>query len=374
MLKTVLTCRPSILTSSIPTCVATFSTKPSKYLEHFQTLGLPVDATKHQVRSKYIDMVKLHHPDTSHTPTDIFMRIDTAYRELQNKFAEDKLREESMVGEYGLYYDENKYKEEEEEYEHPDINHTAPQHRQYLSHDGIGAGNPFQRARQHKAYRVSQVKNAIQEYKIEALTREEDQPVTSLVAREKKAIKKQVVKQHMDRLVEDLIQESISKGEFDNLPLAGKPLPERVEYDPYSDFTTLKMNQIMVEGGFAPEWVMLHKDIANQSEKIRGELRLKWKGLGPLPQSKDNWEKIVKKLADSHVKMLNKDIDKFNLIVPVFTKQMFHFNIKLESEKVLQENCDEEVEEIKAKVIDNDHGKKDSFLSEFIKNIFYFVK
>jgi len=39
-----------------------------------------------------------------------------------------------MVGEYGLYYDKHKMTQEEEEDddEHPDIRHTAPQHRQYL--------------------------------------------------------------------------------------------------------------------------------------------------------------------------------------------------------------------------------------------------
>ena len=39
-----------------------------------------------------------------------------------------------MVGEYGLYYDKHKMtsQEEEEETEHPDIRHVAPQHRQYL--------------------------------------------------------------------------------------------------------------------------------------------------------------------------------------------------------------------------------------------------
>ena len=42
-------------------------------------------------------------------------------------------REEEMVGEYGLYYDKHKMtQEEEEDDEHPDIRHTAPQHRQYL--------------------------------------------------------------------------------------------------------------------------------------------------------------------------------------------------------------------------------------------------
>ena len=38
-----------------------------------------------------------------------------------------------MVGEYGLYYDKEKFVEDDEEDpEHPDIRHTAPQHRQYL--------------------------------------------------------------------------------------------------------------------------------------------------------------------------------------------------------------------------------------------------
>ena len=43
--------------------------------------------------------------------------------------------EESLVGEYGLYYDKERmqqHTEEEEDKEHPDIQHVAPQHRQYL--------------------------------------------------------------------------------------------------------------------------------------------------------------------------------------------------------------------------------------------------
>ena len=41
--------------------------------------------------------------------------------------------EEQSVGEYGLYYDNTRGDEEEEEdREHPDIRHTAPQHRQFL--------------------------------------------------------------------------------------------------------------------------------------------------------------------------------------------------------------------------------------------------
>ena len=51
----------------------------------------------------------------------------------------------------------------------------------------------------------------------------------------------------IDRLVEDLISESIAAGEFENLKGAGEPLPERREFNPHGDPTTNKMNEILVE-------------------------------------------------------------------------------------------------------------------------------
>ena len=51
----------------------------------------------------------------------------------------------------------------------------------------------------------------------------------------------------IDRLVEDLISESIAAGEFENLKGAGEPLPERMDFNPHSDPTTNKMNEILVE-------------------------------------------------------------------------------------------------------------------------------
>ena len=53
-------------------------------------------------------------------------------------------------------------------------------------------------------------------------------------------------KKQMERLVEDLIQEGMANGAFDNLAGAGKPLPERPsDFNPYMDFTTHKINQVL---------------------------------------------------------------------------------------------------------------------------------
>ena len=66
--------------------------KLSKYSQHFLTLDLPETASKSSVRQKYIELVKLHHPDTNNQQTDDFNKIDFAYKELMKKFQEDKLR------------------------------------------------------------------------------------------------------------------------------------------------------------------------------------------------------------------------------------------------------------------------------------------
>merc|ERR550532_1586245 len=106
-----------------------------------------------------------------------------------------------MVGEYGLYYDKNKMtsqEEEEEETEHPDIRHVAPQHRQFLDNP-FGYGPPSQRQRQTEKYRVLKANEAVYEHRVGRLTAQyEDR----LVTRERNTVKKQQTRnQYEDRLV-----------------------------------------------------------------------------------------------------------------------------------------------------------------------------
>merc|ERR1719410_1738136 len=274
--------------------------KQSRYQEHFATLGLGEEASRSSVRQRYIELVKQHHPDTSSDGGETFSRIDHAYKTLMKKFQEDKLREEQMVGEYGLYYDKDKMtrdQEEEGEEEHPDIRHTAPQHRQYLDNP-FGYGSPAQREKQAVKYRAFRAAEAVHEHRVGKLTAQyEDR----LVTRERNTVRRQQTRNQIDRLVEDLIVESMANGEFDNLGGAGKPLPNRVDYNPYTDFTTHKINQILVETGFSPEWVQLQKDIRQEKEKLRGEMTRVRQSLGPapLPPAKQEvWTSFCERLRD----------------------------------------------------------------------------
>ena len=80
------------------------------YARCYRLLELDNDSNQDLVRSQYIKLAKIHHPDSGQAASvKRFHRIDQAYRELTKKFAEDKRKEEECVGEYGLYYDPAKH-------------------------------------------------------------------------------------------------------------------------------------------------------------------------------------------------------------------------------------------------------------------------
>ena len=178
----------------------------------------------------------------------------------------------------------------------------------------------------------------------------------------------------------------MSKGEFDNLPLAGKPLPVKVDYNPYSDFTTHKMNEILVEGGFAPEWVTLQKEIRDRIEEIKKKLTKERRRLGAGPLNEKNkvsWDMFCEDFEEKWVKQLNNDIKRFNLLVPpaMFNKQMFLFDLKKEAAKVLENGCEiiipEDKRELRSneicdsKINKNENGSK---LLDILKQLFIRVK
>jgi DnaJ family protein C protein 28 len=224
-----------------------------------------------------------------------------------------------------------------------DINHTAPQHRQYLSNEGFGFGSPAQRQSQHQKYRALKASENVTQHTIDKLSKEhEKENQLATVDREKgRRARRQATKNTLERLAEDLIAESMAKGDFDNLSGAGKPLPERVIYNPYEDFTTHKMNQILADGGFAPEWIMLKKDIDKMIENLGQDLDkhclryLKKANNANEAECKRAWTQICDQtFRDNEIILINKTIDNYNLRVPMMKSQKFHINLDRELEKV----------------------------------------
>lgn len=284
-------------------------------------LGVEPNSDQNTVRRAYLDLVKKVHPDSHHPDANAekFQEVDECFKFLMEKFAK---------GRRNIELDPN------EDVQVFDIQHTAPQHRQFLSYGGFGIGSPYQREKQYQQIRAMKAQENVLEHRLQ-----------KSAASEKDLIKKgggTFFKRHaiktkygFDRVVEDLIQEAMGKGDFQNLSGIGKPLKSHQEHNPYVDFTTHKMNKILIENGFTPEWIMLSKEIRDEIDELKASLREERMYL-EFPKHEHKWAEIVERQHECE-KRINKKIDNFNLIVPILDKQMVHISLQKIAEKISQE-------------------------------------
>ncbi|XP_067896126.1 dnaJ homolog subfamily C member 28 [Heterodontus francisci] len=276
----------------------------------YRLLNVQESCNLDEVKEAYLKLVKLHHPDSGSAGADPrkFMQVKEAYKAVVKHLA-DKRKAES---------DERLDDEEEQ------LKYMAPQHRQYLSFEGIGIGTPSQREKQYTKFRINRATNQVLNYRKQKL---EDQDLkNTMMVKDVQRSKKIKITQAVERLVEDLIQESMAKGEFDNLSGKGKPLKKFSQY-PYIDPMTHNLNRILIENGYQPEWIVRQKEIKQTIEKLRNDMVGYRKKLGESPTlcNQKQWNLKCEQFRDD-IKQLNKMVDCFNLIVPLLNRQMLHFN------------------------------------------------
>ncbi|XP_006638111.2 dnaJ homolog subfamily C member 28 [Lepisosteus oculatus] len=305
-----------------------------------------------EVKEAYLRLAKQYHPDSGALCTDPhkFSQLVAAYRAVLAHLAQqnEKARQSG---------------EEEEEEEDGKSRLQAPQHRQYLSFEGVGLGTPSQRERQYRQFRVDRATEQVLDYRRREFERQAGEE-GALMAQEVRRSSRQVkITQAVERLVEDLIQESMAKGDFSNLRGAGKPLG-KFSHNPYADPMTHNLNRILIDNGYQPEWIVAQKEIRETVDKLRARLLASRGRLGdPLsPAEQRLWQQECKAFGEELAK-LNKKVDNFNLIVPLLSRQMVHFSLERElkrtlcADQELRAEREREKERKKAKADKSQHTK-----------------
>ncbi|NXO68858.1 DJC28 protein, partial [Phainopepla nitens] len=279
-------------------------------VDSYKVLELEEGCSLDDVRNSYRNLAKKYHPDSSSGMADsrAFIRVEEAYRVVLNDLT---ARQKSEPGEE---------EEEEEQFKSKSL-----QHRHYLSFEGVGIGTPSQREKQYMQFRVDRATEQVLEYRQQRL---ESRYAGSDLSRAKdvRQSKKVKITQAVERLVEDLIQESMAKGDFDNLSGKGKPL-RKFSASPHIDPMTHNLNRILIDNGYQPEWILLQKEIRETIERLRRSLVASRRKLGEpmtLPEQKQ-WGRVCEQLAED-IRKLNKRVDDFNLVVPILSRQMVHFS------------------------------------------------
>lgn len=291
--------------------------------ESYRLLQLPDEghSSPVQVKEAYLRLAKLYHPDSGAPTADaiLFARVEEAYRAVlahqsktkQPDGAKEVEDEDKPVG-------------------------TALPHRHYLSYEGMGSGTPSQRERQYRQIRVDRASEQVLNYR----QREHERAAAAegaLVERDMRQRSRKIkITQAVERLVEDLIQESMARGDFRNLSGAGKPL-NKFEHNPYADPMTHNLNRILIDNGYQPPWVVTQRDIRETTAQIRnrlleGRARL----CDPMtPKEHSQWEQVCASVEEELVK-LNKTVDNYNLIVPMLSMQMVHFSLSREIDRAVK--------------------------------------
>lgn len=306
---------PGVKMLSVPGSRMMSTHKSKKLRDYYRLLNLDEGCSVDDVRESFHKLAKQYHPDCGLTDADsaTFIKIEEAYRNVLSHVIKQ------------THARRNKAEDAEEEEK---FKYNTPQHRHYLSFEGVGFGTPSQREKQYRQFRADRATEQVMEYQRQKLQREYF--ANSITVKDVRQSKEQKITQAIERLVEDLIQESMAKGDFDNLSGKGKPL-KKFSGCSYIDPMTHNLNRILIDNGYQPEWILMQKEIKDTIEQLREALLVSRKKLGnPLsPGEQKQWAQLCEQFQEN-IRKLNKRISDFNLIVPILTRQKVHFDAQKE--------------------------------------------
>lgn len=318
--------RPHLMSASLPPRGVKMLSDPASRMlsthkskktikEYYRLLNLDEGCSADDVRDSFHKLAKQYHPDSGSDKADsaTFIKIEEAYRNVLSHVIEQTRAREKKAEDT----------EEEEKFKY-----RTPQHRHYLSFEGVGSGTPSQREKQYRQFRADRAAEQVMEYQKQKLQREHF--ANSITVQDVRQSKERKITQAIERLVEDLIQESMAKGDFDNLSGKGKPL-KKFSGCSYIDPMTHNLNRILIDNGYQPEWILMQKEIKDTIEQLREALLVSRKRLGnPLtPGGQKQWNQVCEQFQED-IRKLNKRISDFNLIVPILTRQKVHFDAQKE--------------------------------------------
>ncbi len=140
------------------------------------------------------------------------------------------------------------------------------------------------------------------------------------------------------QLIDELIQEGMDKGHFDNLPGKGKPL--NLNKNPYAADMELA-NELLKENDLPPVWILQRNEILAKMAKLRAEIVRQWEwherefGIPTAEKGRltIRWDDYCLKWQAEIVE-LNKAIDAFNLKRPFDNIEIFKLNLENELKRV----------------------------------------
>ncbi|KAI7905614.1 uncharacterized protein BX663DRAFT_500346, partial [Cokeromyces recurvatus] len=128
-------------------------------------------------------------------------------------------------------------------------------------------------------------------------------------------------------LSDERIRAARARGEFDDLPGRGKPLPEDpLMHNPFIDRTEYFLNRIVQRNGAAPPWIIMQQEVDTEITTLRSQMNSAFKRcmgeakreFADIHKSSllKQFEKMEKTFFDKEVNRLNKRLRSYNVMCP----------------------------------------------------------
>lgn len=133
------------------------------------------------------------------------------------------------------------------------------------------------------------------------------------------------------KLVEDQIREAMARGEFANLPGAGKPL--NLAENPYTPEDLRLAYKLLRDSGYAPLWIELHKEI-EADIAATGRVVENYRRLAASESPAEGALTYLRTTYAQRLSEINEKINSFNLLVPIARLQKPLFVVEEEVAKL----------------------------------------
>ncbi|KAF7256263.1 hypothetical protein EG68_06312 [Paragonimus skrjabini miyazakii] len=297
----------------------------------FAFLGLSINSSPEECRAAYIKMAKDLHPDVAQgiaRNSAAFQRLQEAYRVALTTTRKNQEDENTKSKDSWLEHQQ----------------HRAPQHRHYLETESrsttlcpmVTGLTPSERQRQLQTQRFVEAAYTSSDYRVaricDSMTQYEDRselvPASEGGDAHRRPLQLKSINL-IERIADDLIQEAMKRGEFDNLSGLGQPLTMSTSsHEAFQDPSTVRLTRILANQGYLPEWIQQGKESREQWKAALNKLQTAHAKLCPSgqPRNKSAWDAAVKEF-ENEVMKINRSIDRYNLLVPALHLQRCHINV-----------------------------------------------
>lgn len=204
--------------------------------------------------------------------------------------------------------------------------HRKIAHRRYLQYDGVGQGTTSQRQRAHTQLRLNQSRDSVFDKQFQNALMNNDAKEVGLYSPWPQSTK---VTNNLERIANEMIRDSIKRGEFSNLPGHGRPI-ERTYENPVLSTMEQKVNVMLGSSGFTPDWITLDREVRVKSKELKEQILAAWNRCGPYPMSCSKSAEWEQDLANFQKQLdgVNKRIRDRNLKGPLVGQKV---QLKLEN-------------------------------------------